>query len=244
MRALAKDPETRFPSAEAFRQAIAAAAGGEPTEPLAGDTAVLPTTTAPLGPPNPPRRSWGAIALVTAILLGAGIAALALAAGDERPGGRRRAERTPPPEESPTAPAVLGVEEAAGALQELVTTSAEDGLVSEEVASKMLDESQKALDEYFHGNIEEAIKHLAEAETVIQVGLLDGSVRSEETGASLALTVEALEAAMLANPLAQETPDDEEEDEEDGEGEGNGGESGPGNSEDAPGQQKKEKDGD
>lgn len=146
------------------------------------------------------------------------------------------------PQESPTAPAVLGVEEAAAALQGTVSSSAEGGLLSEDVANEILEAAQKAMDEYFKGKTEEALKHLAEAQTAIQVGVLDGSIANEQTGTSLALAVEALEAAILANPLPQD-PVDEEDGEEDGEEE-DGEDSGPGNSENAPGQKKKEEDDD
>ena len=246
LRALAKDPDARFPSAEAFRQAITAAAGGEPTEPLGGDTALLPATTEPIPPTVRRGRSWVPVAVLAAVLLGGGVMALTLAGDDERPGderrGGRRSERTPPPEEpsaEPETPAtVLGVEQAILALRELVAASLEDGLVTEEVAEEVLEEEAKATEEFAKGDLNKALEHLDHADADIETALAAGAVTTPDAATSFHAAIAALRQAMLA--VAPPTIDEgEEEGEEEGEGEEGEG-SGPGKSEEAPGQQKKE----
>jgi hypothetical protein len=244
MRALAKDPDARFPSAEAFRQAITAAAGGEPTEPLGGDTAVLPATTEPLGPPPGSRRSLVPVAVLAAILLVVGIMALALSGANERDrdGRLRQAERSPTPEEQPTAADVLGVAEATIAFQEIVASLLEADLLSEEVAREALEDQQDATNAYAAGDLDSALKHLDDADADIESSLGEGAIASSDVAASLHEGIHALREAMLAAPppsVIEESPAEEEDGDEE-----EGGDSGPGNSENAPGHQKKEEEDD
>ncbi len=239
MRALAKDPDARFTTAEAFRQAITHAAGGEPTEPIGGDTAVLPTITEPLTRVPGARRSWVPVAVLAAILLIAGIATLALTGGDEpsRDGGQRRAERTPVPEESVAPPALLGVDEAVLSLQQLVGASVEADLVSEEMGLEILEEQGKATEEYARGNVEKALEHLDHADEDIATAA--DAFASPDVAVSVHEAIDAVRQAMLATPTIEESPVDEEGGDEDGEEDED---SGPGNSENAPGHEKKDED--
>jgi serine/threonine-protein kinase len=248
MRALAKDPDDRFPSADAFRQAITEAAGGEATEPLGGDTAVLPAAdTETLGPPPRPRRSLLPLAALAAALLVAGVLAIAMTGREEprRDRGDRPqqgAEITPTPLE--TTPALLGVADAALAFQELVEVSLEAGLLEEEVALEALEDQQDALDAYASGDQDAALEHLDDADADIETSLAAGGIASSQVAVTLHDGIDVLRQAMLATPATtvEESPveegdgdddDDQDEDEEDG---------GPGNSENAPGHVKKEED--
>ena len=255
MRALAKDPDARYPTASAFRQAITDAAGGEVTEPIGGgDTAVLPAAdTQTLGPPPPTRRWLVPAAVLGALLLVAGVVALAMAGDDEEPRRQRRererqqrADRSPTPTVEPTTPAILGVEEAAAAFQQIVAVSLEAGLVSEEVAREALEDQEDALNAYAAGEQEEALFHLDDADADIESALDARGIASPDAASSLHDGIDAIRQAMLATPAqnVEEIPEDEGEGEgeEDGESEGDGEDDGPGNSENAPGHTKDKED--
>ena len=117
-RGLAKDPATRWPTATAFAEALAAAAGEDPAEatrPLVGNARGEPPARSPL-PPLAGRtdargaaaRRWLPVALVAMLLLLIGVFALAAGGGGERPAGeptRPAPERTAPaPREAAPAP--------------------------------------------------------------------------------------------------------------------------------------------
>ena len=248
MRALAKDPDARFPTANAFRQAITSAAGGEVTEPLGGDTVVLQTADTERLSPTPPRRRRSLVLLgvIAAVLLVAGAVALAMAGDDERPRRERRerqqqrAERSPSPTPVETTPAVLGVEEAAATFQELVLTSVEAGLLPEELGGKLLEEQQKTLEEYAKGEVDQALEHLDHADAEIEKSSAEGAMASPDVAIALHEGVDALRQAILAAvPPAVEADDGEDEGEGDDEEGGS-----PGNSENAPGHVKKDKEDD
>ena len=240
MRALRKDPGQRFPTAEAFRQALTSAVAGEITEPLGGDTAVLPVQTEPMEQIPPSRPRWLAPAAIAAILLIGGIVALVMA-GDERQGRRERAGRDRPRETpasvTPTPPAIVDVAATSAAFQALVDSAVAEGQLDAELGKKILEETDKAIDEYSKGELEKAVEHLSKVEEEVQVGLLEGEVASQETADVLLDAVATLRIAMSESPIVVESPPDEGD-----EGDGGGGDSGPGNSENAPGQMKKEGD--
>jgi hypothetical protein len=176
-----------------------------------------------------------AAGVIAAILLIAGIAALALSDGGERQRAenRQRPERTPTPEESPTAtPTATTVDEALFALRVIVDNST--GLLPEDAAEKILAEADKANEEFLKGEIEKALEHLGKADAVIAEALAEGTT-SEETAASLYGGVALVREAMQAQAI-EATP---EEELDEGGDEDN---SGPGNSENAPGKAKKEDD--
>ena len=237
MRALQKDPDARFPTADAFRKAVTASAEGEATEPLVGDTAVLPAVTEPLEPRPKRRRGLLAAAALAVVVAIVGISALALT-GDDRP--ERRGDR---PRESPTAPdpttppAEVDLAAAGVAFQELVEGALAAGELEEDLAARILDEAEKALEEHSKGETEKAFEHLGQIETEVQVGKLEGTVASEQTAELLLEAVATLRTAMSEEPAVPAAPPEEDQggDDEDGD-------SGPGNSEKAPGQIKKEDD--
>ena len=120
-RGLAKDPGARWPTATAFAQAMAAAAGDDPTEatrPLRanGDG---PARTSPLPPlagrvdgRGPGARRWLPVALVGLLVALIGAFALAAGGGDEprsgapaEPAAKRPASAPAPGKTAPAAPA-------------------------------------------------------------------------------------------------------------------------------------------
>jgi serine/threonine-protein kinase len=247
MDALAKDPEARHPTASAFRQAITDAAGGEVTEPLgSGDTAVLPAAdTETLGPPPPTRRWLVPVAILGAVLLVGGVVALAMAGDDEEPRRQRRerqqrAERSPTPSVETTVPAILGVDDAAAAFQQLVAVSLEAGLLSEEVAREALEDQGDALNAYAAGDQEEALFHLDDADADIESALSEGAIASPDAATSLHEGIDAIRQAMLAAPASpiEEIPAEEEDGEEE-----SCEDLGPGNSGCAPGHSKDDDEG-
>jgi serine/threonine-protein kinase len=208
MRALEKDPDARFPSADSMRQAMTDAVAEKTTEPLGGDTAVLPTPTEPLprAPAGVDRRAWILVGLLAAVLVAATIVALALT-GDEgrRPEGQTSPTEQPPPPEPPPAVAP-SVEGELLELQEGVNVAVQAGLVSSEAGSKIVEEAGKAVEEYFKGKFPDAMKHLGEAEATVYA---EGAVASEDQAASLVAAIGELRAAMQANPFPvpiEETP--------------------------------------
>jgi hypothetical protein len=241
MRALQKDPDARFPTADAFREAVTAAAEGESTEPLGGDTAVLPVATRHLEPPSGRRRGLLAAAALAVVVAIVGISALALT-GDDRPerSGRAGGDRPrvgPTAQDPTTPPPEVDLAAAAVAFQELVEGAFAAGELEEDLAARILDEAEKALEEHSKGETEKAFEHLSEIETEVQVGLLEGTVASEQTAELLLQAVATLRTAMSEELVVPTTPP--EEDQGDGEEDGD---SGSGNSENAPGQIKKEDD--
>ncbi|MDQ4005640.1 MAG: protein kinase, partial [Actinomycetota bacterium] len=183
MRALEKDPARRFPDARAFADALAGASSEITTEPMAkvGDTAVLPpvtpTDTTPLAPAGPPpegSRRWWPVAIITvAVLALAAVVGFALTrperAGDRRDRGTR-AERPSPADEIPSIP------EALTALEQTVEQSAGTGGLDFEVGRKVLEEANKAAEEYGKGELDKALEHLEQGHRVVDEGLDQGIV--------------------------------------------------------------------
>jgi serine/threonine-protein kinase len=224
MRALAKDPDARYATAEAFREALTAAVAGESTEPLVESTAVLPSADAAstqVLSHRPPAGGWLPVALIGALVLIAGIVVWALT-GDQDTGRRPErqspaAQRTQPPE-SPTVeptvdPSVISISSAFLDLQELTTQGIQSGLVDEKTGEEILKESQKAIDEYEKGKVDKVDEHLGHAEEKIQEALLEGTM-TEETATPLAISIGNLRAAMLAGQTSDAAAEGDEGDED------------------------------
>ncbi|MGH2766611.1 MAG: hypothetical protein ACRDKA_11975, partial [Actinomycetota bacterium] len=229
MRALEKDPEARFPSAEAFRAALTRGEPGTATVPIAssgGDTDVLPATppTPARGAP-PSRRAppWFPALLVAAAIL-AMIGVLALALREPEPAGRQeRADRQEqPPAEEPTTPAALSVDQALGGFEDLVVEAVETGQVSEELGGELLEEAAKAADEYSNGDLDKALEHLAHAHEDVDKGLAEGQVASTELADTLHGAIETVAQAMQASPPATVAPDEGEDGDDDDDGDEEG----------------------
>jgi eukaryotic-like serine/threonine-protein kinase len=238
VRALAKDPADRFPTAGAFRSAIEASAaeGGAATEPMAaaGDTAIMPAAEAP--PEEGPargRRSWLPMALVGAAILAlAGALALALIDSPDRRAGRRdRQEQSPPPAEEPTTPAALSVEQAIGLVDQVLTEAVNTDQMTFEAAGKIGEKVDAAYERWQEGDPEKALDELSHAHDEVDKAVEEGQIVSEETASAAHDAISAVESAIGASAPAV------------GGDEGNGGDEGDGGEEGfvPPGQSKKDK---
>jgi serine/threonine-protein kinase len=246
MRALEKDPDARFPTAEAFRQAIAADAEGTATVPIlpaGGDTDVLPSPATAEVPPTaaPPHRSraWIPVALLaTAVLAVIGVVA---ATQEPERAGRRTGgdagEQAPSAEPPVTTTASVG--EALGILEDTVIEAVEAGQLSEETGGKVLEEAAKAFEEYSAGELDKALEHLDRAHEEVDKAAAgdEGQFASANVAAALHPAIDAVAQAMQANPPPAEAPEGDGEGDGEGEGEGDGEAFVP------PGQEKKGEDG-
>jgi eukaryotic-like serine/threonine-protein kinase len=246
MTAMAKDPDQRFSSGGAMREALSAAATGEmpamaavgdgATEPLpsGGDTAVMTTPeTAPGPPPERPPRWWLPWLVIGVILAALIVLGFLLFDGTEpRRAGSPQTEAPPettPPEETVAADPVADAHDALIAeLQEGI----DSGEISEEAADDIGKSAEEAVSEFEKGDLDKAAEKLIEAHAKVQAYLADGQILSEERAAAIHDQIDALAAAMgVSAPIPEvEEEDGEEGGEEEGNGRGNGS-SGRGNSE-------------
>jgi hypothetical protein len=235
MQALAKDPADRPQTAEAFREALTSAVAEASTEPIVEATAVLPATeaeaTVPLSHRQLGRRWWPAAVLGVIVLVIGGILAVALT-GDE--GRERRRQNRRGGAEPTTSPSLTAVDGALLALVDLVDESS--GLLPPDAAQGIVDEAALAVEAYEAEDLDGAIGHLAFADAGIEAALAEGTT-SEETAVILHQGVAQLRAAMGLTAVPTETPSPFDEGDEDGD-------SGPGNSENAPGHNKGEEEDD
>lgn len=222
MRAMEKDPDDRFPTAEAFRMAVAGGGSGAATIPIAaagGDTDVLPATGAPVTTEPSGRRSWFPVSLLTAAVL-AGIGAIALAAREPGPAGQRReaagAEQTPPEEPAPVVPSVG---EALGGLQDVVVDAVESGQLSEDAGGKILEEAAKSFEEYSNGDLDKALEHIAKAHEEVDAAAAEAQIASPEVADTLHAALDVVAQAMQASPPPAPSPEEDDGDDEEGEGE-------------------------
>ncbi|MGH9169183.1 MAG: protein kinase domain-containing protein, partial [Acidimicrobiia bacterium] len=227
MRALAKEPDRRFPTAKAFREALAAAVSTEPM-PVAvgGDTAVMPPATTPMTAPGPPERppgrgrNWIPIALLVAALIALiGIVALTLAGQDE-PGQRRRQQQqdqeSPPPALEAASP-----EEAFDILEDVVTEAVGAEQMSFGAAERVLSKADSAAEKYAEGDIDGALEELGKAHEEVDKSLGEGEIASEETASTVHQAIDLVAGTIQASaPAESPPPEEEEEDEEDEEGRG------------------------
>lgn len=221
MRALEKDPDARFPTAEAFRAAIAGGDPGTGTIPIAaagGDTDTLPVA-APDEPVGPGRgRSWFPIALLAAAVLAA-IGVVAAASREPGP-ARERADRQAARQEQPPAeeatPAVLSVPEALDRLENAVIDLVEREQITEDVGRKVLEEARKASDEYSKGEVDKALEHIAKAHEEVVAGLEAGQAASPEAVAIVHAALDGVATAMEASPPPTLAPEDDDEGDDEG----------------------------
>ena len=230
MRALEKDPDARFATAEAFRQAIAGGMNGAATVPIAaagGDTDVLPaTSTTPTRTAATPRRNvfWLPVALVAAAVL-AVIGVIAIASREPDAAARRQggqAEQGQPPTEEPTDATSVG--QALGQLQDVVVQAVNAGELSEETGGKILEEAGKAFEEYSAGELEGALEALDSAHEEVDKAAagVEGQFASPAAATAIHAAIDAVAEAMSASPPAVEEGEGNGEEGNGGEGEGNG----------------------
>jgi serine/threonine-protein kinase len=243
LHALEKDPDSRFATAEAFRQAITGEREGAATVPIAahgGDTDVLPPTGDTATQPAAPARRdlrWLPVALVAAAVL-AIIGVIAAASREPDVSGRgegRQDGQEEPPAEEPTEAAVLSVGEALGQLEDVVTETVEAGELSQETGQKVLEEAGKAFDEYSGGELEKALETLGKAHEEVDNAAAgdEGPFASPTAATALHAAIDAVAEAMAAFPPSIEGEGEGNGNGNEGEGEGNGnggnGNSGKGN---------------
>jgi eukaryotic-like serine/threonine-protein kinase len=203
MRALAKDPEDRFPTAAAFRSAIAGvpADGGAATEPIAaaGDTAIMPATAPEQAPPRRP-RSWLPLALVAAAIVAlVGVLALALA-GSPEPSSPDQQQRSPaPPTEEPTTPVAPSVEQAFGLLQDVLNDAVATEQMTFDAAANIGDHADKAAEAWQEGEADKALDELSHAHDEVDKALAEGDIGSEETATGVHEAISAVENAITAS---------------------------------------------
>jgi serine/threonine-protein kinase len=231
MRALAKDPDRRFPSAKAMLNALSGTQAGRDTEPGQPPTDVLPT--APVAPTRPRRRWPAAVAAAAVLALGGGLLALTSqedppAQRRDRAAGARAQDRQASPAAQPSPAVPLTVQGAFDDLNRTVAQGASAGAISEEVAAKLIDRSAKAEEMYFAGEAQPALEELSKAQGELAQALEQGQITQQRAGRvarAIAVTVETIVTSPPPSPV--EPP--EEGGDEDG---------GPGNSEFAPGHNK------
>jgi predicted Ser/Thr protein kinase len=236
MRALEKDPERRYGSAEEFRRAVTAARGaGVPTAPIApsgDDTQVMPVAAPPVtGPPAPPNRRtgrsglprWLPLALVAAAVLAlAGILALALAGDEPRPDRGNQAQEappageSPPPEEESPPPVEVGTpDEALQAFESVLTAAVAEGAMTLEAAQRVADRVDAAAERYVGGDLEGALRELSKAHDELDKAASKGEVASEETALQVHQGIDAIAASMEAAPPESSSGEGDGEDEDD-----------------------------
>ena len=224
MRALAKEPDQRFPTAKSFREALADAVSTEPMPVAAGgDTAVMPPATTPMTAPGPPQqppdrgRNWIPIALLVAALVALiGIVAVTLAGQDE-PGQRRRQqqqqqeEESPPPEEqSPPPTEISSVEEGFGVLENTVVGAVEAGQLSPDAADNILSKTATAAEKYAEGDPEKAVEELAKAHEETDKSVEQGEA-SPEAAEAIHQAIDVVASAIQASAPTEDSPPPEEE---------------------------------
>jgi eukaryotic-like serine/threonine-protein kinase len=237
MRALEKDPERRYGTADELRAAVAAARGaGVPTAPMAapgGDTQVMPVAAPPVTVPPPPDRRavrsglprWLPLALVAAAVLAlAGILALALA-GDEprRGGGGQRgqgqggppAEESPPPEEESPPPDIGTPDEALQAFESVLTAAVAEGAMELGAAQKVADRVDAGAERYAGGDLEGALRELSKAHDEVDKAASKGEVASEETALQIHQGIDVIAASMEAAPPESSSGEGDGEEEDD-----------------------------
>jgi tRNA A-37 threonylcarbamoyl transferase component Bud32 len=246
MRALEKDPDRRYRSAEELRRALAATrSGATATVPIGaaageGDTAVMPAEgtegITPAGGAPPPdhrrrRPPWLPLALLgAAILVAAGFLALTVLADEDR-GERRREQRQEAREQA--AEEIPAPDEALGAFDELLTSAVTDGTVTLDAATKIADKVDAAGDRYLEADLEGALQEVESAQEEIDKAVEEGEITDQETASALHESLDVVAASMEA--AAPEVPVEEEPSGDEGEEEEEGDSSGHGNSEEAPG---------
>jgi tRNA A-37 threonylcarbamoyl transferase component Bud32 len=219
LRALAKEPDERFATAEEFRTALDAAMGGPDTAPIAaagGDTDIMPAE-APAPPderPARPARTWLPVALAAAAVVAvAGLLAISLA-GEDPQAERQRDRQGEGGQEQPvepTTPAPASVEEALGLFEDVVVEAVDAGQLTGEAGQKILEKGQAAGSKYFGGDLEGALGELGAAHEEVDKALAEGQLTSTEVGDALHQAIDLVAQAMQASPPATVPPDEEEE---------------------------------
>jgi eukaryotic-like serine/threonine-protein kinase len=222
LRAMAKDPAHRFASAEDFGRAIhglRAESGGRPveasapTEPVWIDpTATLPgpLATAPLPVRHPagmaavtqgPRRRWRPFVIAAWIVVVALAVTIGILAGISNRSSTGPSPSATTPGSQPTtpaAPAVLSVNQAAAALQQLVQDGEDQGNLSHHAADEIQHRASDALKRYQQGRLDDALQTLSDLQGTIADLADENEISSSDLADQLDQAVTDLASAMEA----------------------------------------------
>jgi serine/threonine protein kinase len=224
MRAMAKDPSHRYQSAQRMQADLeAVASGAEPRSVAAADTQrldhertmALPAATPP---PSRPRRRGAWIVALAAVAVVA-IAALILLAflGNEGLRPRHstglspshapqptspRAVTSPPATSSPSPPPPAGpsVQGAAGNLAGVLAQGVSAREIRNNQARDLLHRAADAIKAYGDGKLDDALKKLDDLQGKVDEAVQHGDIRSASYAAQLKGAIQALAAAMQAQP--------------------------------------------
>jgi serine/threonine protein kinase len=205
LRAMAKDPASRYQTADEMRQDLERTPmGGGPTEPIpAQRTAVLPRRAAP---PRRTRRWWPALPLLGATALAVVLILALVSAGrlQDEPGPSPRAPTqatsSPSPTTPPVEPAVLSIAEAIAALEAVLEEGRDGGQISPKAANEIAKKSNEALREYEKGKLDEALQKIGEVRDKLDEMEASGEIASTETADRIDQALSNLAGALEASP--------------------------------------------
>ena len=220
LRALAKDPDLRYASAEEFGRAIhelRTGSGGasaptepvwiEPTAALPGPAATAPLPVAHSAPaqathPSPRRRRWPFVIAASIVLVALAVSVGFLAGGWGRPTTDTSASPTTPGPQptTPAAPASLSVDQAAAALDQLVRDGEDQGAISHHAANEIEHGASDALKRYEQGRLDDAVQTLSDLRGTIADLADEGDITSSDLADQLDQAVTDLASAMEATP--------------------------------------------
>jgi serine/threonine-protein kinase len=221
LRAMAKDPDARYGSAEEFGRAIDALRSGErpvetsaQTEPVwIEPTAAIPgpLTTAPLPvvapgreEPTPPGRSrpgrWLLLigALIVLLALAATVAFLGRDSGEQGKGAAPTPSESP--QTTPATPATLSVAEAAAALERLVEQGVNQGVIGDHAANEIEHGVSDALKRYQQGRLDQALEELSDLQGKVSDLAEEGEISSSDLADQLDQAIADLAVAMESAP--------------------------------------------
>jgi eukaryotic-like serine/threonine-protein kinase len=235
LRAMEKDPASRFPSVADMTSALHGSASPAPpidaTHPLPPSEATTPLMAAgaTVPPPReplrrrtdrpPPRRRTVPVLLLLAALALLGGLAFALLGGDP-PSGRVGTSRSPTPSASPSASGsaspsssptetpVGSLQDAVVALESILSMGVADGTIEDKAAREIGKEVEEALKKFAEGDTEDAVKKLEDLEEKVE-GLVDKGEIAHSQEQRIDRAIEDLaEQMLLAAPPGDEDDDD------------------------------------
>jgi predicted Ser/Thr protein kinase len=240
LRAMAKDPDQRYQSAEEFRRDLERVRLGAPvpslaaTQPVPAGGGTQPLPVAPAAALPSPAAGGGYLRTRrwrTALLIGAAALALALIIavviaaplGDRRTATNRSpqqpttspAQPTTPPTTPPESAVIPSLPAAVAALERVLEDGVQAGDISRKAGQEIARDANEALREFEKGNVDNALEKLSELPEKVDEMVDEGEITSPERADQIKLAVANLAAAMEATPPPN-GGDGDEDDEGDG----------------------------